>query len=75
MNCNCLSEKNKKLNNKTHQANHINRAGNTLFTIGTDSHKIIYSVWDREDKTIPCPGAHPRLGHVSINKALIFKTV
>ena len=30
--------------NKFHQANQINRAGNTLFIIRTDLHKIIYPV-------------------------------
>ena len=30
--------------NKLHQANQINRAGNTLFIIRTDLHKIIYPV-------------------------------
>ena len=31
--------------NKFHQANQINRAGNTLFIIRTDLHKIIYPVY------------------------------
>ena len=35
----------------------------TLFM--TDSHEIIYPVYDREvKKNIPCPAAHPRVGHI-----------
>ena len=56
--------------NKSHQANQINRAGNTLFIItlirtDDDWRKILYPVFRIERaKTIPCPAAHPRIDHL-----------
>ena len=56
--------------NKSHQANQINRAGNTLFIItlirtDVDWLKILYPVFRIERaKTIPCPAAHPRIDHI-----------
>ena len=55
--------------NKFHQTNQLNRAGNILVTIRADlqdSREIIYPVKDRRTertKNIPCPSAHPRIGH------------
>ena len=56
--------------NKSHQANQINRAGNTLFIItliktDVDWLKILYPVFRTERaKTVPCPAAHPRIDHI-----------
>ena len=50
--------------NKFHQANQINSAGNTLFKIRTESHKIIYPVYDREVNTHTWPAAHFSKGHI-----------
>ena len=55
--------------NKFHQTNQLNRAGNILVTIRADlpdSQEIINPVKDRRTertKNIPCPSAHPRIGH------------
>ena len=49
-------------------SNEINGAGNTLFKIRKDSLEIVYSLFRTErTKTIPCPPAHPCIGHKGLH--------
>ena len=49
-------------------SNEINGAANTLFKIRKDSLEIIYSLFrTKRRKTIPCPAAHPRIGHKGVH--------